>query len=220
MPRHPAARSSPCRSPGGSRSRQSRRGVRKTHQARGQAPAGERAEGARSCFWRKKKKPKNQTAATSVVGGGWERDPTSSWPALIAGACLHRGQTAKYASSKEYYTAPVLPKQRHVAWGSQCPGTLMSHLSTGMAEAAPDTCSWVSEGAEMPSQAVLTFCRKKQQFALSLSSPASASSASYSKSLSQTLSLCMRRGHLHEQDNDIEGGHAHLQLSLREAQQT
>lgn len=187
-------------------------GVRKTHQARGQAPAGERAEGARSCFRR--------TAVTSIVGGGWERDPTSSWSAPIAGACLHRGQTAKYASSKEYYTAPVLPRQRHVARGSKSPGTLMSHLSTGMAEAAPNTCSWVSEGAEMQSQAVLTFCRKKQQFTLSLSSPASASSASHSKSLNQKLLLCMGRGHLHEQDNDIEGGYAHLQLSLREAQQT
>lgn len=175
MPRHPAARSPPRRSPGGGRSRQRRRGVRKTHQARGQAPAGERAEGTRSCFRR--------TAATSVMRGGWERDPTSSWPAPIAGACLHRGQTAKYASSKEYYTASVLPGQRHVARGSKRPGTLMSYLSTGMAKAAPDTCSWVSEGAEMQSQAVLTFGRKKQQFALSLSSPASASSASYSKSL-------------------------------------
>lgn len=33
------------------------------------------------------------------------------------------------------------------------------------------------------------------------------------------LWLCMGRGRLHEQDNDIEEEHVYLQLALREAQQ-
>lgn len=47
---------------------------------------------------------------TSVLGGGWERDPTSSWPALTAGVCLTVAKLLNIAPVKSITQLPCFPE--------------------------------------------------------------------------------------------------------------
>lgn len=81
--------------------------VSKSHPAREQAPSGERVEQVRSSFRREA-----VLVLTSIVGSGWERDPTSSWPPLIAAVCLTVPKLLNIPPVKSVTQLPGFPETR------------------------------------------------------------------------------------------------------------
>lgn len=165
--------SAPSRSPRGGRSRQRRARCRQKSQClRATRRDGRHQPG--SCRTGEELFSENGCAAKRdchLHRGRWVgKGPSILLASSDGWSVSYHGQTAKYTSNKEYYTAPMLPRDT-LAWQSKCSGTLGPYLSMGTTEAALSTHSRVSEGPEIQSQAVLACCREKQQFALSLPSP-------------------------------------------------
>lgn len=191
--------------------------VPKSHQVRWPAPAGE-LQNRRGAVFGERLRCEAGTL-TSIVGGGWERDPASSWPALMDGVCLTMAKLLNIPPIKSITQLSCFPE---TPWHGKA--SALGHLGHISARGQQKLPSAPTARSLKEPKYRARLCSHVEGRSSSLPSPCPAQPEPprlrTQKSLNQLLLLCMGRGPLHEQDNEGEGGHAHLQLALREAQQT